>query len=56
MRVKGADVLREQLKLKFRTVPKWAEKRLDSATAVEIDNWLKKFVTAETLADVVGKK
>jgi hypothetical protein len=51
-----AKTLREQLKAKFRTVPKWADEMLESATAVQLQRWSKKFATANTLEDVLGKR
>jgi hypothetical protein len=51
-----AKMLRRQLKTKFRTVPKWANERLDAATAEQIERWSTKILRAETLEGVLGKK
>ena len=51
-----AQVLRDQLTAKFRTLPKWADEKLESATAAQIQRWLRKILTAETLPDVFGKR
>jgi hypothetical protein len=50
------QMLREQLKAKFRSVPKWADEKLESATPVQIRRWSRNFAIAETLEDVLGKK
>ncbi len=50
------QVLRNLLKAKFHTLPKWADEKLESATPVQIQRWLKKILTAETLEGVLGKK
>ncbi len=51
-----AKTLRGQLKAKFRTLPKWADEKLESATSVQVRRWSKKIVTADTLEGVLGKK
>ena len=56
LRKDRAKTLREQLKAKFRTVPKWADEMLESATAVQLQRWSRKFATANTLEDVLGKE
>jgi len=48
--------LRDQLRTKFRPLPKWADEKLESATSVQLQRWLKKVLTAETLEGVLGKK
>jgi hypothetical protein len=50
------QVLRDQLKGKFRTLPAWADERLEAATTVQVQRWLKKILTAETLEGVLGRK
>jgi len=50
------QMLREQLKAKFRTIPKWADEKIESATPVQIPRWCRRFAVAETLEDVLGKK
>ena len=49
------EMLGDQLKSKFRTLPKWASEKLDSATPVQVRRWSKKVLTAKTLEDVLGK-
>ena len=51
-----AKMLRDQLKTKFGTLPKWVEERLEEATSAQIGRWAKKILTADTLEGVVGKK
>lgn len=50
------QILRDQLKRKFRTLPAWADEKLESATSVQARRWLKKIFTAETIEGVLGKK
>jgi hypothetical protein len=50
------QMLREQLKAKFRALPKWADEKLESATPLQIRRWSRKFATADTLEGVLGKK
>jgi hypothetical protein len=50
------QVLRDQLTEKFRTVPKWADEKLESATPAQVQRWLRKILTAETLEGVLGRK
>ena len=50
------QVLRDQLKGKFRTLPAWVDERLEEATTVQLRRWLKKILTADTLEGVLGKK
>ena len=49
-------ILRDLLKTKFRTLPKWADQKLESATSVQVQRWLKRVLTADTLEGVLGKK
>ncbi len=51
-----AQVLRDLLTVKFRTLPKWADEKLESATPAQVQRWLRKILTAETLEGVLGKK
>jgi hypothetical protein len=51
-----AQVLRDLLTVKFRTPPKWADEKLESATPAQVQRWLRKILTAETLEGVLGKK
>ncbi len=50
------QMLRDQLTAKFRTLPKWADEKLESAAPAQIQRWLRKILTAETLEGVLGKK
>lgn len=50
------QVLRDLLKTKFRTLPKWADDKLHSANPTQVQRWLRKVLTAETLEGVLGKK
>ncbi len=50
------QVLRDLMKTKFRTLPKWAEQKLESATPAQTQRWLRKILTADTLEAVLGKK
>ena len=49
-------ILRTMLQTKFGRVPKWADQRLEKANKTQIERWSKKFVAAETLEAVIGKK
>jgi hypothetical protein len=50
------EVLRDLLKAKFHSLPKWADEKLESATPAQIQRWLRKILTAETLEGVLGNK
>jgi hypothetical protein len=50
------QMLRDQLTAKFRTLPKWADEKLESATSAQVQRWSRKILTAETLEGVLGKK
>ena len=50
------EILRDQLTAKFHTVPEWADEKLESATPAQVQRWLRKILTAETLTDVLGKR
>ncbi len=50
------EVLRDLLKAKFHSLPKWADEKLESAAPAQIQRWLRKILTAETLEGVLGKK
>ncbi len=56
MRYARRTMLRGLLATKFGRVPKWVDERLEAATSVQIERWSKKFVTADTLEGVLGKK
>ena len=49
------EVLGDLLKSKFRTLPKWASEKLESATPAQVRRWSKKVLTANTIEDVLGK-
>jgi predicted transposase YdaD len=49
-------VLRAQLKRRFGRLPVWAQKRLDRATAEQIEAWSLKLLDAGKLEDVLGKR
>ena len=51
-----ANIVRMFLQAKFGELPKWADERLARAKSSDIPRWTKKFVKAETLEDVLGKK
>jgi hypothetical protein len=49
-------VVRTLLETKYGELPQWAEERLAHAKLSEIPRWVKKFVKADTLEGVLGKK
>jgi len=51
-----AKMIRGLLETKFGKLPKWVDERLESATSVQIERWLKKTLTADTLEAALGKK
>ena len=46
-------LLRDLLDAKFGKLPKWADERLQKATAVEAERWAKKVLSADTLEGVI---
>lgn len=44
-----AIALRKQIRMKFGHIPDWAEKKIASADISELDQWIEKILTAETL-------
>lgn len=50
------QVLRDLLKGKFRTLPAWADEKLEAATTTQVQRWLKKILTAETLEAILGRR
>ncbi len=50
------QVLRDLLKGKFHTLPAWVDDKLEAATTAQVQRWLKKILTADTLEGVLGKK
>jgi hypothetical protein len=56
-RVQGkSEMLRDQLEIKFGSLPKWAGDRLASATPAQLERWAKKVLTGSTLETVLGKQ
>ena len=51
-----AQVLQQLLEEKFGSLHRWAAERLDNATPVQLDRWVKKVLTAGTLQSVLGRK
>ena len=51
-----AKMIRGLLETKFGKLPKWVDERLESATSVQIERWLKKTLTADTLEAALGRK
>ena len=51
-----ANLFRGLLETKFGKLPKWVDERLEDATSVRIERWLKKTLAAETLEGVLGRK
>ena len=51
-----AELLHEQLEIKFGPVPKRAAQRLSSASSAQIERWTKKILTADALEAVLGRK
>ena len=49
-----ANILRGLLETKFGSVPKWVDERLAAATSVQLERWLKRTLTADTLEGVLG--
>ena len=49
-------ILRTQLVTKFGKLPKWADEQLAQARPVQLESWLKKFASANTLEASLGKK
>jgi len=47
-----ASVLTKQARLRFREVPAETIARIDAATTADLERWLERFVTAETLDDL----
>ncbi len=51
-----ASVIRIMLEVKFGKLPKWVDERLSQAKLADVDRWARKFVTADSLEGVLGKK
>ncbi len=51
-----AESLRSLLHEKFGALPKWADQRIAAAKPLDLDRWLKKVLTADTLEGVVGPR
>ena len=56
MRDGQARIIRILLESKFGKLPKWVDERLSQAKLSDIERWAKKFLTADTLEGVLGKK
>ncbi len=54
--VGAVNVLRGLLQDKFGELPKWAAKRLDTATSSQAELWTHRILRAETLEEVIGGK
>jgi hypothetical protein len=52
----AARVLRRQLSRRFGGVPQWAEEKLSSADAEQLEEWAEELVIANSLEDVFGKR
>ena len=50
------ETLRTLLDLKFGHLPAWANQRLTKATQPQLDRWLPKVLTADTLEAVLGRR
>jgi hypothetical protein len=44
-----ARTLLKLLKLKFNNVPAWVEEKVNSANMAQLDQWVEKFLTAESV-------
>lgn len=49
-------MLQNFLDERFGSLPPWAAERLDKATPAQVDRWLKKILTADSLEGVLGRK
>ena len=47
-----ASMLTKQARLRFRDVPPDSAARIESASKADLERWLERFVTAETLEDL----
>jgi len=53
--IKGeAQTLLVLLKLKFGSLPEWAELKINSADKDQLDLWVEKFLTAESVESLLG--
>jgi predicted transposase YdaD len=52
----AARVLRRLVKRRFGGVPQWAEEKLSSADAEQLEEWAEELVIADSLEDVFGKR
>ncbi|MCH8536959.1 MAG: hypothetical protein LAT66_04220, partial [Alkalimonas sp.] len=46
--------LRKQIALKFGPIPKWADHQLASASDAQLDEWVTRILTAESLDELLG--
>ena len=49
-------VLRDLLEAKFGKLPRWADERLQKATAAQAEHWAKRILSADTLEGALGEK
>jgi hypothetical protein len=54
--LEAARLLRRLMKRRFGEVPQWAEEKLSSADAEQLEEWAEQLVIAESLEDVFGKR
>ena len=52
----AAHVLRRLLKRRFGEVPQWAEEKLSSADAEQLEEWAEELVVSDSLDDVFGER
>jgi len=50
-----AIALRKQIKMKFGQIPDWVEKQITHATIVELDQWIEKILTADTIESLFDR-
>jgi hypothetical protein len=51
-----AELLREQLRVKFGSLPKWVQGRLSKATPAQVERWARRVLTADTIEGVFGRR
>ena len=51
-----AETLREQLEMKFGSLPVWARERLNAGRADQMQVWTRKVLTARSLQGVLGRE
>ncbi|MFN2350301.1 MAG: hypothetical protein ABR558_12160 [Thioalkalivibrio sp.] len=50
-----ADTLRKLIALKFGELPAWADERLSQASDEQLDEWVVKILSADSLEALLGK-